>query len=209
MDVAIYRVSLLLLVYLLTSATALGAEKALVFGTPTANLRVGPSAEQAIIITLKEGDAVMVEKLDGEWYQVTAPEGQKGFIHKNLLKFSETPKPAAPPVKAGETKETAKAPAPTPNPPVPAAAPEKPATPTPTPPALAPSAPAAKAPAPINVASNAAPAKSRPLIDLLIGGGIETAIWFGVALLTFVLGWICGGIHSLRRERLKRSRLIF
>lgn len=217
MDLALYRVSLLLLVYLLlTSATALGAEKALVFGTPTANLRVGPSIEQPIIITLKEGDAVMVERLDGEWYQVTAPEGQKGFINKNLLKFAEGQKPAAAPTKGSEIKEGIKPPV-LPNAPAPAAAPEKgakaPATPaSATPaaaPALVPTTPVAKGPEPFKVTGNAAPAKSRPLIDLVAGREMETAIWLGVALLTFVLGWICGGIHSMRRERVKRSRLLY
>lgn len=215
MDVAIYRVSLALLVYLLTSSTATGAEKALVFGTPTANLRVGPSIEQPIIITLKEGDAVMVERLDGEWYQVTAPEGQKGFINKNLLKFAEVQKSVAAPAKApgSETKETGKPPV-LPNAAAPAAAPEKtaaaPAAPAAAPaPGVVPTTPVAKGPEPLKLAGNAAPAKSRPLIDRVAGREMETAIWLGVALLTFVLGWICGGIHSMRRERFKRSRLIY
>ncbi len=64
------------------------AQKAAVFGTPTANLRAGASVEQAIKLTLKEGDPVAVEKLEGEWYLVTAADGQKGYIHKNLLKFA-------------------------------------------------------------------------------------------------------------------------
>ncbi|MBM4262635.1 MAG: hypothetical protein FJ145_14540 [Deltaproteobacteria bacterium] len=214
MHVAIVRVFLALVIAFFSSSPAFGAEKALVSGTPTANLRVGPSVEQAIIVTLKEGDAVMVERLDGEWYQVTAAEGQRGFIHKNLLKFSEPQKAAGTPAKAGETKEVGKTPVP-PNVPTPVANPKKsaeaPVTPTAVPPApaLVPSAPAAKGPVPLTVGTNAAAGKSRPLIDLLVGGGLGTAIWLGVAVLTFVLGWICGGIHSLRRERLKRSRLMF
>lgn len=220
MHVAMVRVFLALVAAFWGSSPAAGAEKAVVFGTPTANLRVGPSVEQAIIVTLKEGDPVMVEKLDGEWYQVIAAEGQKGFIHKNLLKFPEPQKPAAAaPVKAGEIKETkevkeiAKAPGQA-SPAASPVTPEKAAAPAavaPTAPATTatPSTPAAKNPAPPSVANNAAPTKSKPLIDSLAGRELETAIWLGVALLTFVLGWICGGIHSLRRDRLKRSRLIF
>lgn len=208
MDLAIYRFSLLLPVYLLTSATALGAEKALVFGTPTANLRVGPSIEQPIIITLKEGDAVMVERLDGEWYQVTAAEGQKGFINKNLLKFAEVQKAAAAPTKApgSEIKEGVKPPV-LPNTPA-VAAPEK-AAPSAVAPTPAATTPVAKGPEPFKVTGNTAPAKSRALIDLVAGREMEIAIWLGVALLTFVLGWICGSIHSMRRERVKRSRLLY
>lgn len=217
MDVAIVRFSFALLFLVLTASATNSAEKAVVFGTPTANLRVGPSVEQAIVVTLKEGDAVMVDKLDGDWYQVTAAEGQKGFIHKNLLKFPEPTKAPPAPTKtaATEVKEAAKAPAVAPAA-VPPSVPEKPpASPNPpapaivAPPVAEPNAPVVKSPIPSPATGGAAPAKAKPLIALVDGREWETAIWLGFALLTFVLGWICGGIYSLRRERLKRSRLIF
>ena len=83
------------LVLLLSSENASAAEavaqKATVFGTPTANLRAGPGVEHALKLTLKEGDPVTIEKLEGEWFLVTAADGQKGYIHKNLLKPVDKP----------------------------------------------------------------------------------------------------------------------
>jgi hypothetical protein len=63
-----------------------GGQKAIVVGTPTANLRTGAGVEHALKLTLKEGDSVTIEKLEGEWFWVTTPDGQQGYIHKNLLK---------------------------------------------------------------------------------------------------------------------------
>src|SRR5574341_444253 len=63
-------------------------EKAAVLGTQTANLRAGAGAEYALKLTLKAGDQVTVEKLEGERYFVTAADGQQGYIHKSLLKVA-------------------------------------------------------------------------------------------------------------------------
>jgi hypothetical protein len=47
------------------------------------------------------------------------------------------------------------------------------------------------------------------LISLIEGRETETLICLLAATLAFLLGWLCGGVHALRRDRLKRSRLIF
>jgi hypothetical protein len=207
---SIIRYALCLVLVLSASAqtSAIAAEKAIISGTPTANLRVGPSTEQPIIVTLKEGDVVTVEKLEGDWYQVTAVEGQKGYIHKNLLKLESAQKPAAPAAKApaGEPQNSPKtaSPAAAPSASAPGEAP-KPAPPSPPTAALP---PPAKAPAPPAAAAPAA-AKSTALIHLIEGREFETVICFGIAILAFLLGWICGGIYALRRDRHKRRRLVF
>jgi uncharacterized protein YgiM (DUF1202 family) len=189
--------------------TSIGAEKAAVFGTPTANIRVGPGVEHKIIVTLKENDPVVIEKLEGEWYLVTAADGLKGYMHKSLLKIAEqTEKPAAAPVKTtgSQATETGKA-VPEPAVPLPTTQ-EKAPEPATEPEPAAPPSPTTTPP-PANAKSSPAPAKSAALIQMIEGRETETLVCLGVAVLAFLLGWICGGIRALRRDRLKRSRLIF
>jgi uncharacterized protein YgiM (DUF1202 family) len=191
---------------------AMAAEKAVVFGTPTANIRGGPGVEHPIKVNLKEGDPVTIEKLEGEWYLVTAPDGQKGYIAKNLVKVvEEAQKAAAPPAKATSDVPAAAAmkAAPQLAPPVPVAgAPQKEPVPSAAP-ETAPAAPPTKAAPEAKVKSPSIPAKSPGLISLIEGRETETLVCLLAATLAFLLGWLCGGVHALRRDRLKRSRLIF
>lgn len=186
----------------LCAVSTFAAERGTIAGTPTANLRVGPSTEQAIIITLKEGDVVTVEKLEGEWYQVTAAEGQKGFIHKNLIKIAEAQKAPVAPVEAKAQS----------------AQPSTSVSPTrgvdKTPHAAVPtSSVTAKSTSDKPIARTGSlsnsEGKSTGLIQLIDGRETEAAVAAGIAVLFFVFGWICGGVYSLRRDRLKRSRLVF
>ena len=182
----------------------------MIANTPTANLRVGPGTEQAIVITLKEGDVVTVEKLEGEWYQVTAAEGQKGYIHKNLIKVGEPQKVATTPAAAPDgAKSEVNKPTPTPSTTSTIEAPGKLATPPP--PAPTPAPEKSVTPQPAAQSSDAVPTtrKSTALIRLIEGRETEAVIGFGIAVLFFVFGWICGGIYSLRRDRVRRSRLVF
>jgi hypothetical protein len=199
---------------LLDGPFLLAAEKnATVFGTPTANLRAGAGVEHALKLTLKEGDQVTVEKLEGDWYLVTTADGQKGYIHKNLLKVAEEGSAQIPVAQAektkssdGEKKEpatkdtgiTAKVPQ---NPQAqngPAGKSVKPASPsrsTATPPrALQPKIPEAKSPS---------------LLQMLEGHEAEVKIGLLIASVAFILGWFCGGHFYVRRERKRRSRLSF
>lgn len=164
------------------------AQKAVVFGTPTANLRAGASVEQAIKLTLKEGDPVTLEKLEGEWCLATAADGQKGYIHKNLLKLAATetapPAPPAPPTeKAGAAQPTALTPAP--------AKSEAAAAPAAPPPAW----------------PKAAEGKAPSLLQILEAHETEVKIGLIAVAVAFLLGWICGGLYAVWRERRSRRRL--
>jgi len=182
--------------------------KAAVFGTPTANLRAGAGIEHALKMTLKEGDQVSVEKLEGEWYLVSAADGQKGYVHKNLLKLAAdaTPQPTLPPqpapakMNSTEAKEPAKDAAPT----VVSAAPAPPPTtkegPKPPPP---------PAPVPRVEQPKAAEAKSQSILQMLEGHETEVKIGLLVAGIAFALGWLCGGGYYARRERKSRYKLRF
>jgi SH3 domain-containing protein len=191
------------LALLLSAGSASGADavaqKATVFGTPTANLRAGPGVEHALKLTLKDGDPVTIEKLEGEWYLVTAADGQQGYIHKNLLKpVDNVPRPTqvAPPQKSGEVA-------------VPAAVPVTgTAQSVPVPPINA-----AKPPPP-SVAASAEPAETKTtdgkapsLLQMLDAHESEVKIALLVAGIAFVIGWFCGGHYYIRREHKYRRRL--
>ena len=194
--------SIVALLILFGSGSAPGgevvAQKATVFGTPTANLRAGAGVEHELKLTLKEGDQVTINSLEGEWYLVTAPDGQQGYIHKNLLKPVENvsvPRQIAPPQKsvavASPAPETASAKT------VPA-----PAIPTAKPPSPIPSA------APGEVAKpETTDGKAPSLLQMLEGHELEVKIGLLVAGVAFVIGWFCGGHYYIRREQKHRRRL--
>lgn len=56
--------------------------------------------------------------------------------------------------------------------------------------------------------ASAAP-KAPSLIQRLEGRESDLMIWLGVAVVFFLFGWIGGGIHARRRDRLRRTRLRF
>lgn len=193
------------------------AQKAVVFGTPTANLRAGASVEQGIKLTLKEGDAVTVEKLEGEWYLVAAADGQKGYIHKNLLKpVANAGAPAA--VPAAPEKAITATPATPPSVVVAPAAPTLPvekasvAAPVTPPSTVTPPAPPKNEKAPTPTASppvrvKAAEGQAPSLLQILEAHEAEVKIGLLVAAMAFVLGWVCGSLFAVRRERRSRRRL--
>jgi uncharacterized membrane protein len=154
--------------------------------------------EHELKLTLKEGDQVTINSLEGEWYLVTAPDGQQGYIHKNLLKPVENvsvPRQIAPPQKsvavASPAPETASAKT------VPA-----PAIPTAKPPSPIPSA------APGEVAKpETTDGKAPSLLQMLEGHELEVKIGLLVAGVAFVIGWFCGGHYYIRREHKYRRRL--
>ena len=187
--------------------SSFGAEKAAVFGTPTANIRVGPGVEHAIVANLKENDTVVIEKLEGEWYLVTSIDGVKGYMHKNLLKLGEPAQKSTVPAVDSQAKDAGKSVA-------------NPAAPLPTTQEIAPQPGTETKAAPlptrapttspvINAEPSPAPVKSSALIKMAAGRETELLACLGVSVLTFLLGWLCGGVYALRRERLKRTRLIF
>ena len=186
-------------------------KKAAVFGTPMANLRAGTGVEHALKLTLKEGDQVTVEKLEGAGYLVAAVDRQKGYIHKNLLKVAdETPAQAtltpAPIQKATvtEAKELVKEARPA------AAADPASQSPTVAPPKAGESSKTATSPTPAAaVPQRAAEAKSQSILQMIEGHEAEVKIAALVAALAFVLGWFCGGTYYLRRERKARRKLRF
>ena len=176
------------------------AQKAHVFGTPTANLRAGAGIEHALKLTLKEGDPVTIEKLEGEWFLVTTPSGEQGYIHKNLLKPVENVTVQRQIAPQQESAAIAK---PVPVPPsgsaqsVPA-----PATTAAKPPARSPAVALVETAKTIS-----GDGKAPSLLQMLEGRETEVKIALLIAAVAFVFGWFCGGHYYIRREHKYRRRL--
>jgi len=195
--------------FLLSANLARAAEpigqKAMVSGTPTANLRAGAGVEHGLKLTLKEGDPVTIEKLEGEWYLVAAADGQKGYIHKNLLKpVAIVAVPA--PVQAAATPQPQKADAAAPAQPAQSVGPAETATPPAVKSEKLPPVPQPVAPAEA-VRPKPPEAQGPSLLQILEAHEAEVKIGLLVAVVAFALGWICGGLFAVRRERKHRRRL--
>lgn len=198
--------AVLLFILLANAVDAAAAEsKATVLNTSTPNLRIGPGLEHDVKQTLKEGDQVTVESLEGDWYLVTTSDGQRGYIHKTLLKLADAATPPAAPQKPKlvETKEAAKSASP--------AAPSGTQSSSPGPPTKSDEKP--QTPAPVAVGREpirAVPeARSPSIIQMLEGRETELKLGLLVAAVAFVIGWICGGNFYLRRDQRSRRKLRF
>jgi hypothetical protein len=203
----------------LPAESQVGAEEAKVTiqGVSHANLRAGPSLNYPPTAILKEGDELTVEGQEGEWYRVTTSGGQRGYVHKTVVKLvagepvSGAHEPRGQPPedevkKAPPTNTLGKA--------------EK--LPDSTTPRKTP-ARSVRGPAAGNQSTAAKTsvlgkeptrpeepkAKSRALIQLLVGRDTDVMVWVAIAIAFFCIGWICGGNYYLRRERFRRTKLRF
>lgn len=148
--------------------------------TAMANLRSGAGAEHGFKLILDEIYPGTIEKPPGEWFLIAAADdGHTGYVPEDLSKLVEN--------------------APTPLPAAPAG------------PAIAKtekSTSVAAGSAPVQPArAEPADGKSPSILQLLEAHEAEVKIALVVAGVAFVLGWVCGGMYSVRRERRHRRRL--
>jgi len=52
-------------------------------------------------------------------------------------------------------------------------------------------------------------AKSPSIIQMLEGRENDLALWASIAVVSFIIGWVCGGNYYLRRDRTRRTKLRF
>ena len=182
---------ILLLAVSFSSDRAESAEmKGAVSGAPTVNLRAGAGVDHPLKVTFKEGDRVTVERAEGERFLVAAADGQKEYIHNNLLKLTGATLAQSVADQAPIQK-------------VAAAQANNPAREARAPAAVASATPAM-------AASQSAPeAKSQSILQMIEGHEAEVKIAALVATIAFVLGWFCGGSYYIRRERKARRKLRF
>lgn len=147
----------------------------------------------------------------GTPFLVAVADGQKDYIHKNLLKVAdETPAQAIPTPAPSQKATVTEAKAPVNDVTPSAAAIPASQSPTVAPPKAGESSKTATPPTPAAVAPQRAPeAKSQSILQMIEGHEAEVKIAALVAALAFVLGWFCGGSYYLRRERKARHKLRF
>jgi hypothetical protein len=180
------------------SSVLLAAEIKATIQVTSANLGAGPSLNEPSKAILKEGGQLRVESDKGDWYLVTTPDRQKGYVHLTVVKLA-----AVESLPILEKSQEPKSFAGEPNKP-PQAAPAKS-------PAAAPPLPRSQAADSVTqpAEQKGSSAESPPLIRLLEGHETDVLVWAGTAVAFFFVGWICGGNYYLRRERLRRTKLRF
>ena len=191
--------------------------KATIQGTREANIRVGPGMDQGIKGILKENEQFTVEGQQGDWYLIETTAGQKGYIHKSVVKLAGEEQAAA----AFTEPNTAKATVteskdlnkPT-TPDLSAPATGEPSPTAPQPLNTTPSAPMPTAGQPAGVVRKSddhkmSANKSPSLIQMLEGRETDMMVWVAIAMIFFLIGWICGGNYYLRRDRVRRTKLRF
>jgi hypothetical protein len=64
--------------------------------TTGANVRAGPGVEFAIVGVLGPGDEVTLEGREGEWYQISTPDGLEGWMSGAVLEIDPAINAAVP-----------------------------------------------------------------------------------------------------------------
>ena len=137
-----------------------------------AAVRYGPSYVTRVVGSVRGGSIVESSKRDGEWYKITLPDGETGYVHASAVEIiaATSAAPVPPPA------ETSPAPLAPPAPP-PAPPPARPAPPAPAPsadatppPALPPAAPGAPVTTPPQVAPPERPAPKANRFKVMLDG---------------------------------------
>lgn len=79
-----YKAIILVLLLAGLSPSALAAER-LAVAVPVANIRSGPGTDHEILWNAEQYYPVMIEKKSGAWYYFRDFEGDKGWLHKDLM----------------------------------------------------------------------------------------------------------------------------
>jgi uncharacterized protein YgiM (DUF1202 family) len=197
--------SFLLLFCFVERSCVEAAPRKAIQGSREVNPGVGPGVNQGIRSILKENDQLTVQGKQSEWYLVETSAGQKGYVHKNFVKLADEERAAA-----DEAKEPKKLP--TTDESVPGG--EQLSLPIPAantvqlasqPAVSGQTASTIRKPDELRTATGKAPS----LIELLEGRETDMMLWAAIAIVFFLIGWICGGHYYLRRDRARRTRLRF
>jgi len=196
---------LLLFCFVERSCVEAAPGKATIHGSREVKPGVGLGVDQGIRSILKENDQLTVQAEQGEWYLVETSAGQKGYVHKNFVKLADEERAAADGAKEPKKLPTTDELAPLgeqPSLPIAAANTVQPAS---QPAVSGKTASTIRKPDELGTATGKAPS----LIELLEGRETDMMLWAAIAIVFFLIGWICGGHYYLRRDRARRTRLRF
>lgn len=63
----------------------LGKEETVITRTDMVNIRSGPGTQNAIVFKAERGVPFRVRQREGDWINIESSDGDKGWIHKNLV----------------------------------------------------------------------------------------------------------------------------
>lgn len=63
----------------------LGKEETVITRTDMVNIRSGPGTQNAIVFKAERGVPFRVRQREGDWISIESRDGDKGWIHKNLV----------------------------------------------------------------------------------------------------------------------------
>ena len=196
-----------------------------VAGASHVNLRSGPGISYPPVTIIKNGEEVNVEKLEGNWYRISLPDGSRGYVYAELIHFlpgeteqEQSVAPVIPPTPIIEVSLEDSTPKPQPETVEPEPIVEQPDEVLPPPIVAQAEVPVEETPAsPPEIES------FPPKTEAVVPRKIETTVpvkgsqaqlwgifgWIIVPSCIFVLGWILGGNYYLRRDRIERTKLRF
>ncbi len=191
-------------------------------GASHINLRSGPGISHPPVTIIKNGEAVNVETLEGSWYRVSLPQGQKGYIYQEFLEFPNGEpgtaaeglpgQPVVEPSQAETSPETAPVFSQVAKVQSPAEAAESvpPIVPNVQDTVYPPRPSESELPPPTAIMEDkmqvTLPTPKRPSRKSLSWISMQ---WVVAPLCLFALGWIFGGNYYLRRDRIERNKLRF
>lgn len=204
-----YALSIFLLaIFLLIGSLRTETEKkAVLRGNAPSDLRADPGVEQPLRSNLKFADWVVARS---EERTRSSADAQKESVRQSLLRFvdeaaAQTTDADSSKVPEGSKESTQKT------------APTAPAKPQPPPGVKAKTAESrskasspAKSTTPVETSQEQkSAAKSPSILQMLEGHETELMIAAAIAATFFLIGWICGGHYSLRRDRRRRTKIRF
>jgi hypothetical protein len=203
----------LLAIFLLSVSwrTETPEKKGYLRGNVPSDLRADPGGEQPLKSNLKFADWFFVRSEERTRSLVVAADAQKESVRQSLLKFvdeaaAQTTGDDSSKVSSDKSKESTQKTAPT--------APAKPQPPPGVKAKTAESRSKASSPAksatPVDTSQEQkSAAKSPSILQMLEGRETELMIAAAIAATFFLIGWICGGHYSLRRDRRRRTKIRF
>jgi hypothetical protein len=193
-----------------SSRTETPDKKAFLRGNVLSDLRADPGVEQPLRSNLKFADWFVVRSEERTRSLVVAADAQKESVRQSLLKFvdeaaAQTTDADSSKVLEGSKESTQKT------------APTAPAKPQPppgvkakTPESRSKASSPAKSTTPVDTSQEQkSTPKSPSILQMLEGHETELMIAAAIAATFFLIGWICGGHYSLRRDRRRRTKIRF
>lgn len=83
-------ICVLFICFVLGAISSASAEQRMAVSADTANVRIGPGTQHDRLWQMERNTPIMVLGSEGDWYRFEDFEGDRGYIHKDLVEKKET-----------------------------------------------------------------------------------------------------------------------